>query len=107
MFDRDIHARGTDHHFDHQGGCTLAVRIAYGGLTIVQDCSAWTLADSFHPAFHVGNTGFKSPLRESKILSFGTSDSGRALQKNMACNGICECTRLPTVQVETKSPNVH
>ena len=29
--------------------------MALGGLTVVQDCSVWTPAYSFHPAFHVGN----------------------------------------------------
>jgi hypothetical protein len=39
-------------------GALQADSIAFGGPTTVQDYSVWTLADSFHPAFHVGNNGF-------------------------------------------------
>jgi hypothetical protein len=41
--------------------------VAFRGLTIVRNCSAWTLADSFHPAFHAGNSG-SNPVWEAKIF---------------------------------------
>ena len=37
--------------------------------TIIRNCSVWTLADSIHPAFHVGNTG-SNPAGDAQLLDF-------------------------------------
>src|ERR1700682_1304949 len=60
VFKRSPYARGVDHHIDQQEGEHGRIIVTFLGLTIVRDDSVWTLTDSYHPAFHVGNMGFKS-----------------------------------------------
>ena len=52
----------------------------FGGLTIVRDYSVQTLADRYHPAFHVGNTG--SNLVGEASLEGATEKNGS--QRNLS-----------------------
>ena len=84
----------------HMGGhCSLC------GLGIVQHCLAWTLADSFLPAFTLVEA--EIPVREAHTLAFGASDDGyRALSKKSLAR-ICPCAGMATAQVGAKSRNIH
>jgi hypothetical protein len=43
--------------------------MVWGGPTTVRNCSMRTLADGFHSAFHVGNTG-SNPVEDAKSFRF-------------------------------------